>query len=142
MDSKKVFLVYSPEFAEFMEYIDAIFDDYDDAVAFTKRFKENSEFEISERILNPIYETSKDQSPYYVRFLRGESEPIDACLVDLPRIIEAAKVNEIVLERYSENDESFNFSQYLFATNLDEAIAQVRENRDEFIASKQLENNG
>lgn len=138
MESKKVFLVYYTDFIDEMELIEGIFDNYDDAAAFTKRFKENSRFEISERPLNPIYETNKTQSPYYVRFLIGSSEPIDAYIADYSEGVESAMTSEFIPGRYSKSNDLFDFSQYLFADNLEDAIDKVRENRDKFVASQQL----
>lgn len=76
MKNKKIFIVHDPGDLEPIEFLDAIFDSFEEAEAFTKRFKENSEFSITEKTVNPVYRTSKEVSPYYVKFDRDEFEPL------------------------------------------------------------------
>ena len=140
MENKKVFMVHFPDSLEEVEFIQGVFDNLEDAEAFSKRFKENNEFQITEKQLNPVYSSNKKLSPFDIRFIEDDFEPEDTFIADFLIGLDDEGIDEIKVYFKEGTDKPYSFQQTVYASNLEEATAIVRKNRDDFLKHGKLEN--
>lgn len=133
---KEIFIVHETGYLDEMNHIDSVFDSFEKAEAYTKRYKENSKFSIMKKVVNPVYNTNKEASPYYVQFRRDEFKPTEAELMDYSLEDEDAANSQFYISREEGTNKLDEFEQYVFAASLEEAVALVRKNRDDVLAKE------
>lgn len=128
MEEKKVYLVY-PGGAYYSTPL-AIFEDKRKAVAFTKRFKVNPDYDIVKQPLNPSFRQDPTISPYKVAFFGKFT--VEITLSSDSEDVEHALARDYMIEEHG-------LFLYVLAVDQAAAILEASKMRDELIRAGEWE---
>lgn len=138
MNEKKVYLVFPTE-EEHSGSFRTIFSSYEEAIAFTQKFKENTKFTIKEKGIDTPFIIDKERSAYCVTFLGEEYEYYDSCLLDVGEFVDLSIKNHYDIYQDAKSQEGLDeFCMHLLASDLEEAIVIARKKRDELLVSGKI----